>query len=95
MSEHGATMTTDHDDIRRWVEERGGRPATVEGTGTGDDAGILRIDFPERGDDEALEAIDWDTFFAKFDENRLAFLHQDKTADGKTSRFSKFVRRPE
>ena len=29
----------------------------------------------------------------KFDEAGLAFLYQDKTADGGTSRFHKFVRR--
>src|SRR3954470_6772233 len=34
-----AESTTDHDAIRRWVEERGGRPVSVKGTG-GDDAGI-------------------------------------------------------
>jgi hypothetical protein len=28
-----------------------------------------------------------------FDENKLAFLYQDKTKDGDTSRFSKFVER--
>ena len=25
----GAKITTDHDEIRNWAEERGGRPATV------------------------------------------------------------------
>ena len=36
--------TTDHDTIRKWVEERGGRPAAVKGTGGGDDPGIVRVD---------------------------------------------------
>jgi hypothetical protein len=30
-------------------------------------------------------------FFRIFDENGLAFLYQDKTASGNTSRFTKFV----
>ncbi len=94
MSEHGAIMAANHDDIRRWVEERGGRPATVESTAQGDEAGILRIDVPERGDDEVPEAIDWDTFFAKFDEKSLAFPHQETTADGKASPFPEFVPHP-
>lgn len=89
MSE--AQVTTDHDAIRRWVEERDGRPASVRGTGD-DDAGVLRIDF-EPKDEEGLEIISWDDFFAKFDEAKLGFLHQDKTADGSTSRFHKFVAR--
>jgi hypothetical protein len=85
--------TTDHDTIRRWVEKRGGRPAAVRETGSNGDPGILRIDFPGRGDDDALEEISWDEFFEAFDENKLAFLYQEETADGEESRFSKFVRR--
>ena len=57
--------TTDHDEIRRWVEEHGGRPAAVTQTGNGDDAGILRIDFDEPGgdDDNRLEEISWEEWF--------------------------------
>lgn len=79
--------TTDHDEIRRWVEARGGKPATVRGTGK-DEPGVLRIDFPERDADDRLEEISWEDFFAKFDEAKLAFLYQA----GK-SRFCKFVSR--
>lgn len=84
MSE--ATTTKDHDAIRKWAEAREGRPALVK---TGGKGGILRIDFGEP--EENLEEISWDEFFDIFDENGLAFLHQDKTNDGKTSRFNKFV----
>lgn len=87
-----ATTTTDHEQIRKWVEDRGGRPATVKGTGGGE-PGILRIDFPNVGADESLAAISWDDFFDKFEQEKLAFLHQDKTDDGQTSRFCKFVAR--
>jgi len=83
--------TTNHDEIRRWVEERGGRPAAVRETGGDDDAGILRIDFGDQ--DEGLEEISWDEFFETFDENDLAFLYQEQTADGSESRFNKFVSR--
>lgn len=86
MSE--ANTTTDHDEIKAWIEARDGRPAKVDTDGPG---GILRIDFGEP--DERLEEIDWDEFFEIFDDNELAFLHQDKTADGKESRFNKFVKR--
>jgi hypothetical protein len=41
-----AKTTTDHDEIRRWIEERGGKPATVSRTAEGDEPGILRVDFP-------------------------------------------------
>ena len=86
-----ARTTTDHDTIRQWAEARGGRPATVKGTGDGDEAGILRFDFGEPED--RLAEISWEEFFAKFDESGLALLYQDKTKDGKTSRFFKLVSR--
>lgn len=85
--------TTDHGKIRRWIEERGGRPASVRGTEHGgEEAGILRVDFPGRGEDQKLEPLEWDEFFEKFEEADLAFLYQDRTRDGNTSRFFKFVR---
>jgi hypothetical protein len=88
--------TTDHEQIRKWVEARNGKPARVQGTGDTDDAGLLRIDFPEKEsaeEDDALEEISWDEFFDKFDEKRLAFVYQDRTATGEPSRFNKFVSR--
>jgi len=88
-----AQKTTDHETIRRWAEERGGHPAAVSATHKGKDVGILRIDFGEP--DEGLEEISWDDFFDKFDEENLAFLYQEETQDGKTSRFFKFVQRDE
>jgi len=91
MSTHSSKQTTNHDEIRRWVEAREGHPASVRGTEEGgEDAGLLRIMFR---DDDNLEEIGWDDFFEKFDEEKLAFLYQDKTADGGESRFFKFVQR--
>ena len=86
-----AKTTTDHKVIRKWIEERGGHPTVVKGTEGKDGEGILRVDFREP--DDKLEPIGWDEFFQTFDDRKLAFLHQDKTKDGKTSRFFKFVRR--
>lgn len=83
-----SNTTTNHDEIRKWVEARGGHPAKVPTKG---DGGILRIDFGEPED--SLEEIDWDEFFRIFDENELAFLYQDKTQDGGKSRFNKLVAR--
>lgn len=88
---HGSQQTTDHGTIRKWAEARGGRPASVASTLSGDDAGILRIDFAEPT--PSLEEISWDEFFKKFDEHKLAFLYREETKDGQTSRFFKFVAR--
>ena len=86
--------TTDHQTIRQWIEARNGEPATVGGTAQNDEqAGILRVQFPGYGDDESLRRIDWDEFFDKFEQEKLAFLYQDETSDGNTSRFFKFVAR--
>ena len=89
---HESNTTTNHEEIKQWVEERGGTPAIVKGTEKGDSA-LLRIDYPGYSGEDTLEAIEWDEFFEIFDENKLAFLYQDETADGGKSRFSKFVNR--
>jgi hypothetical protein len=93
MAEHESKTTTDHEEIRRWAEERDGRPATVKGTESGgEEAGILRIDFPG-GEEDRLEEISWDEWFEKFDEENLAFLYQEQVKSGEESRFFKLVRR--
>lgn len=86
-----ANRTRNHEEIRRWVEERGGHPATVARTEHGGDAGVLRIDFPGYSGEGSLQPISWDEFFDKFDENNLEFLYQDRTAAGEPSRFNKLV----
>lgn len=80
-----ASPITDHDEIRRWVEENNGRPACVKGTGQGEDPGILRIDFDAPEPD--LAELDWDTWFDWFERNELALLRDE------TGRFNKLIRR--
>jgi hypothetical protein len=84
-------VTTNHDEIRRWAEKRGGKPATVRDTEKDKAPGVLRLDFEPQ--DQSLEVIQWDDFFDKFDREKLAFLYQDKTEDGSVSRFHKFINR--
>ena len=85
--------TTDHEVIKRWTQERGGKPATVRGTGGEEEAGVLRIDFPGYSGEESLEEISWEEFFDKFEGKKLAFLYQEETSGGEESRFFKFVSR--
>jgi hypothetical protein len=84
-----AKTTTNHDEIRKWVEKRGGHPAVVSATENKGGGGLLRIDYDEPGgnDDSRLHRVTWDEFFRIFDDNDIAFLH-DPEGD---SRFSKFV----
>ena len=84
-----AQTTTNRDEIRKWVEERGGNPARVKGTE------LLRVDYPGYSGEDTLEEISWDEFFETFEASNLAFLYQDKTKEGELSRFSKFVARDE
>jgi hypothetical protein len=78
-----ARKVTDHDEIRTWAEEHGGRPAKVD---TGGEGGVLRLDFQEK--DDNLTEIEWDEFFDIFEDADLALL----IGEG-DSRFNKFVSR--
>jgi ferritin-like metal-binding protein YciE len=88
-----AQPLTDHEQIRQWAEERGGKPACVRGTGNRGDIGMLRLDFPGYSGQQSLQPIAWDDWFEKFDERGLALLVQDRTARGQKSNFNKLVNR--
>ena len=88
-----AKVTTDQNEIREWVEERGGNPARVKGTESKNSPGLLRIDYPGFSGEDTLEPISWQAFFEAFEDNKLAFLYQEETKDGSESRFSKLIDR--
>jgi hypothetical protein len=88
-----AHALTDHDEIRKWAEERKAKPSCVKGTGGKSDTGMIRLDFPGYSGGDSLQEITWDEWFEKFDENDLALLVQDKTAGGQKSNFNKLVSR--
>lgn len=81
------TRTIDHQEIKGWVEERGGSPAVLEGTYDGFGSGILRIDWG-RGE-EALDQLSWEDFFRVFDDNDLAFVYEsgEERGDSFSCRF--------
>jgi hypothetical protein len=85
--------TTDHNEIRNWVEGHKGTPASVRTTGSDSDPGVLRIDFPGGTGTDELQHIDWDQWFEKFEDSDLAFLYQEKKSDGEDSTFFKLVNR--
>src|SRR3954468_21427679 len=74
-SEHDSHMTQNHDEIRQWAEERGGKPACVKGTESGNSC-LLRIDFPGGAGAESLSEMSWDDFFNVLDQRGLVFLYQ-------------------
>jgi hypothetical protein len=85
--------TTDHDEIRRWVEQHDGKPAIVKGTEDRQGGGVLRIDFPGGAGEDQLEHVDWDRWFKVFEDSGLAFLYQEHKASGEDSTFFKLVNR--
>ncbi|HEX7359741.1 MAG TPA: hypothetical protein VF283_04550 [Bryobacteraceae bacterium] len=92
MSQSQSKVTFDHEEIRRWAEERNAKPACVKGTGGEGDTGMIRLDFPGYPA-ASLEHISWEDWFEKFDERNLALLYQEMTAEGQKSNFNKLVSR--
>lgn len=84
-----SNTTTDHDEIRRWAEAKGGKPAAVDSTHKGDDVGLIRLMFPKskQSEHEHLVEISWEEFFEQFDESKLALVYEED------SMFSKLVSR--
>jgi len=80
--------TTDHDNIRKWADAHGGKPAAVENTHE-NGVGIIRIMFPDNPQSEHgnLVEISWDEFFKQFEASKLALIYEGD------SRFSKIVSR--
>jgi hypothetical protein len=85
-------VTTDHDEIRRWIEDHDGAPASVtEKVTPNENVGILRIIFKGQKNLENLTVIGWDEFFTKFDQANLAFQYEKSIPGGKKSTFYKFL----
>jgi hypothetical protein len=84
-----AETTTDHDEIRKWADAKGGKPAAVKRTHADEDVGIIRIMFPDAPNSEHgdLVEISWEEFFDEFEQKKLALIHE------KDSMFSKLVKR--
>ena len=86
MANSDSKTTKDHTTIKKWSEERDGKPAVVESTSNSSEGGgLLRINFPGYAEDN-LKNISWEEFFRIFDENDLQFLYQEETKDGGKSR---------
>jgi hypothetical protein len=84
-----AEVTTDHKTIQKWAEAHGGKPAAVDSTHIKNDAGIIRVMFPDapNSEHEKLVQISWDEFFKEFDKRKLALVYDPD------SMFSKIVGR--
>ncbi|MEX0672921.1 MAG: hypothetical protein WDZ82_01780 [Candidatus Paceibacterota bacterium] len=82
--------TTDHDEIRSWIEGHGGEPAVISGTTTENNSGTLRFDF---SGDPGYRRITWEEFFDQFESGNLAFEYNDNGIDGSPEENFKLVDR--
>ena len=78
-------LTADHAEIRRWVEEHGGRPGLVE---VADGRDRLAVAF----ESDASRRVSWEEFFERFDRESLAFAY-DPDGNGEGVRSAKLVSR--
>jgi hypothetical protein len=91
MSNRVSSVTWNHDEIRRWAEERGGVPAAPKGTARGKES--ICIDFPAQRGQRTLRPIGWTEFFDKFDDNRLALVYEEWNTRGQRSNVNRLVSR--
>ncbi|WP_442934155.1 hypothetical protein [Micromonospora sp. CPCC 205561] len=80
-------VTTNHDVIRRWAEERDARPATIAGTEREGRAGVLTFNMPGYRESSRVREITWDEWFRTFDERRLNLIYQEQLRNGRPSNF--------
>jgi hypothetical protein len=80
-------VTTNHDVIRRWAQERGAKPATIAGTEREGRAGVLTFNMPGYRESSRIREITWDEWFRTFDERKLNLIYQEQLRDGRPSNF--------
>jgi len=99
-----AKITTDHSVIRRWAQDRGGRPAAVMSQPGRSHAGFVHIDFPGHpthavaaeiwaSSGASVAPLTWEEFFERFERDGLAFVYQERSSAGTPSRLFRIVNR--
>ncbi len=86
--------SSDHEVIRRWAEERGGRPAKLLQEGEPPaEAASLHIEFSAPVASGRTHSISWEEFFGEFDRLKLELTYTDEPTPGGPSRFWRLVPR--
>lgn len=93
MARNRSRVLTDHDEIRRWAEQRNASPACARRTGDTGDIDMIRLDFPGYSDSQSVEHVEWNEWFQKFDESNLALVVQEQPPGGGPSNFNKLIGR--
>lgn len=69
--------TTDHDEIRLWIQRHHGAPARVSDPAEVRAAGALLVDFLGVRSGHGFEHVSWVDWFAWFDSHALCFRYPD------------------
>jgi len=93
------TTTTDHNEIKAWVEKHHGRPQIDDFSSGASGQKMLRVDFPGEADDQLLGESDkphntsWEAFFKEFEDQGLAFMYAKRVNKDDPSMSYRFVPR--
>jgi len=89
-------VTSDHEVIRLWADNRQAKPATGEETPSGpatvdvNDGGAgIRFNFPGMS---PFRPISWEEWFDNFDRNHLLFVYEEQMEDGGASTRHRLMR---
>lgn len=90
--------TINHDEIKRWVEMRRGRPQIIDAPDATGDQVSIRIDFPGKEDErygvsDWAKYVTWDEFFEVFERQKLAFSYSEDRDIEDFSRAYRFIKR--
>ena len=93
-------VAKDHEEIKKWVKDNGGKPAIIDDPEVGGDNVGLRIDFPGVKDEALLsenrnttEDTSWDRFFEVLESKNLSFMYTNEETPRNPSMAYKFVNR--
>ncbi len=84
MAGSSSKETTNHGEIRRWAEKRGGQPAVIDHPNALADKRGIRIDFPGKRDDaikDITHPVSWDEFFRLFEDQQLLLAYDENPTD--------------
>jgi hypothetical protein len=93
----GLVETTDHHQVRAFLDAHGGRPMVAAGTAEADGTdgvGVLKIEFGD-AHDESLVPLSWNEFFDRFERARLALVHDDELPGDRAAASARIVGRHE
>ena len=82
MASSEEIVTINPDIIREWVQERGGEPMKMRGTGSsGMDPVVLSVVFPGARENASLEPLGWDEWLTELDDQQLATVMRGEGAE--------------